>query len=92
MGMSKTVSTFIVFLFSAVFHEVIISVPFRHIFYFAFVGMLAQAPLTIFTKIVNKRFDNAFFGNVIFWLCFCVVGQPLGIIFFYYSSWKLAKG
>ena len=34
------------------------------------------------------RFDNAFVGNALFWCLFCVVGQPMGIILYYFDIWK----
>ena len=87
-GAGKHVSTFVVFLFSAVFHELIISTPFRRYSMHAFMGMLAQAPLSFVTKALDKRFDNAFFGNVIFWMTFCVLGQPMGILLMAYEHWE----
>ncbi|RYH19540.1 hypothetical protein EON65_25945 [archaeon] len=42
---SKSFATLVVFLFSALMHEVAISLPFQHISFHAFLGMLAQAPL-----------------------------------------------
>jgi len=78
-GVSKGVATTVVFLFSALFHEVVISVPFRHITLHAFFGMLAQAPLITLTRMIDTRFDNAFLGNVTFWCLFCIIGK-----FYYY--------
>jgi len=91
-GSPKIVATFAVFFFSAVFHEVIISTPFHFYTLHVFLGMMMQAPLIFFTKFVDKVFDNAFAGNAIFWCVFCVVGQPLGIIFCFYSLWKNKGG
>ena len=82
-------ATFVVFFFSAIAHELILSVPFRKITLHAFLGMLAQAPLTYVTKLVDKRFESAFLGNCLFWVCFCAVGQPMGLILFAYDNFKL---
>jgi len=87
LGVSKAVATGIVFFFSAVLHEVIISVPFRHISGHAFAGMLSQAPLVFVTKWLDKYFDNPLLGNAMFWIVFCVIGQPIGILMFYSSLW-----
>ncbi len=73
-GFSKGVATLVVFAFSAVFHELIISTPFRHFAMHAFFGMLAQAPMIAVTKYIDRLFDNAFVGNAIFWCVFCVLG------------------
>jgi diacylglycerol O-acyltransferase-1 len=48
--------------------------------------MLAQAPLVWATKSLDRSFDNALVGNCIFWLVFCVIGQPIGIILIYMST------
>eukprot|EP00981_Chlorochromonas_danica_P016174 scaffold15944_cov248-Ochromonas_danica.AAC.8 len=85
-------ATLVVFLFSALLHEVAISLPFQHISYHAFLGMLAQAPLIELTKYLDRRFDNAFLGNAIFWCSFCIVGQPMGVILYYYDLTKLSMG
>ncbi len=52
--------------------------------------MLLQAPLIYITKLVDKRFDNAAIGNVFFWLVFCVLGQPMGVIMYNYDLWKIS--
>jgi diacylglycerol O-acyltransferase-1 len=91
MGINRTFATFLVFCFSAIMHEVIISLPFRYIAFHAFFGMLAQAPLIIVTKWIDKQFDNAFVGNAIFWCLFCVVGQPMGLIMYYFDIWKISQ-
>ena len=74
-GLGKSSALFLVFFLSALFHEVIISVPFKQITYHAFLGMLAQAPLTFVSAKLDKIFDNAMIGNVSFWMIFCIVGK-----------------
>lgn len=75
MGMSKRIAVFAAFLFSAAFHELLISIPFRKLSYHAFVGMLAQAPLVTVTRKVNAAFNNPLIGNIFFWLTFCIIGK-----------------
>lgn len=87
-GASKRLAVFSVFFLSAALHELIISTPFRKVSFHAFLGMLAQAPLVYVTRALDKTFDNALVGNVTFWLLFCIVGQPMGIIMYYYDAWK----
>ena len=48
-----------------------------------------QVPLIFVTKQVDKTFDNAFVGNAIFWSAFCLVGQPMGIIMYYWDIYRL---
>ena len=76
------------FFFSAAFHEIIISIPFRCVSLHAFFGMLLQAPLVYLTKNFDKMFDNPFIGNAFFWLVFCVIGQPMGVLMYYYDLSK----
>jgi diacylglycerol O-acyltransferase-1 len=90
-GAPKMAGTLAVFFFSAVFHEYIISTPFRMYTMHVFIGMMAQAPLIFITKLIDKTFDNSFVGNAIFWSAFCVVGQPMGIILVNYDLFKWAK-
>jgi diacylglycerol O-acyltransferase 1 len=89
-GFSKGMATLVVFAFSAIMHEVVISLPFRYIAFHAFFGMLAQAPLIAITKYIDRRYDNAFVGNAVFWCSFCIFGQPMGIIMYYYDLSKFS--
>lgn len=66
-------------------HEVVISLPFHHISLHAFLGMFAQAPLIVMAKYVDRTFDNAFIGNALFWVTFCIVGQPMGVMMYYFD-------
>lgn len=84
-------ATLAVFFFSAVMHEVCLSIPFRHISYHAFFGMMAQAPLVHLTRKLDRYLDNALLGNVIFWCSFCVVGQPMGVILYYFDLWQISN-
>lgn len=74
-GRSRNVAVFVVFFYSAVMHEIIISVPFRVISWHAFLGMIAQAPLVEITKKVNAVLNNSLLGNCFFWMTFCIVGK-----------------
>jgi len=87
----KWIATLIVFTFSAAFHEIVISTPFRYFAFHAFFGMLLQVPLVMITKMIDRRFDNPLIGNVIFWLSFCIIGQPMGVLMYYYDIWKISQ-
>ena len=54
----------------------------------AFFGMLLQAPLVYLTKNFDSTFNNSFIGNAFFWLVFCVIGQPMGVIMYYHDLCK----
>lgn len=87
------VASFVVFFVSAVFHEVLVAVPFKMglpMRPWAFIGMLLQVPLTMLTKALVKRFPGSSIGNIIFWISFCFVGQPMAVLMYtidyYYGS------
>jgi diacylglycerol O-acyltransferase-1 len=79
---SRPAATFIVFLLSAVMHEVLVSVPFHMIRPWSFLGMLGQIPLVGLTKQLERKYPGSSLGNVIFWISFCVVGQPMAILLY----------
>lgn len=81
-GMPKGMASLMVFLLSAVMHEVLISVPFHMIRPWSFIGMVMQIPLVGITKYFWKKFPGSSFGNITFWLTFCVVGQPMAILLY----------
>ncbi|SCP04168.1 diacylglycerol O-acyltransferase, putative [Plasmodium ovale] len=90
-GVNKTFSMIIVFFISALLHEYLISIPLKlgfsgYIFFF-FIG---QIPLIHLTNNVYFK-KHKTIGNSIFWIVFCVTGQPL-ILFIYYYSWIEKQG
>jgi diacylglycerol O-acyltransferase 1 len=91
LGVSKKYAVYLAFFFSAVMHEFIISIPFQRISFHAFLGMLLQAPLVPITRKLNALFNNPSIGNIFFWMTFCIIGQPIGIIMYYYESWDMAS-
>jgi len=82
LGLSKGVSTFIVFFLSAVVHEILVSVPFHMVRPWSFLGMMMQMPLVAVTKYIVKHFSANSLGNIVFWVSFCVVGQPMAILLY----------
>ena len=101
-GYRKEFVAFCVFLFSAVFHEVIISVPLQRIRCYLAAGMLMQIPLTPITKgkqklltnfcsyepflAVTERFGGTY-GNMLVWFQI-IIGQPMGVLA-YVTDWYL---
>lgn len=63
LGLSKKFATFIVFLLSAVMHEVLISVPCHMVRVWSFLAMMGQIPLIILTKKIDKRFPGSSIGE-----------------------------
>ena len=84
-GYSFAFSSALVFLLSAVAHEYIISIPLRVFHYWAFLAMILQLPLVQISRIYTQNFPLSSFGNMFFWVVFCIVGQPMGILLYYYS-------
>jgi diacylglycerol O-acyltransferase-1 len=88
IGLSKKGATFVVFFLSAVLHEVLISVPCHMIRIHSFLAMMGQIPLIILTKKIDKRIPGSSIGNFIFWISFCIVGQPMAILLYTIDYWE----
>lgn len=83
-GLSKNVASGLCFLLSAVIHELLVSVPFHMVKFYAFFGMIGNVPLVPLTKMLNDTLgDDQQAGNWIFWVLFCVVGQPMSLLCYY---------
>ncbi|XP_078367597.1 diacylglycerol O-acyltransferase 1-like [Oculina patagonica] len=85
-GFSSLQAQIAVFLLSAFFHEVLVSVPLRLFRFWAFLAMLAQVPLQLICRKLLKDCPN--YGNMLVWLS-VILGQPLAILFYvhdYYIS------
>jgi len=85
LGFSPNIAALSVFLFSAFFHELLISVPCHTCKLWAFLGILGQMPLVQVTRVIDKRLEGSQIGNMIFWFTFCFFGQPICAILYYYD-------
>ena len=81
-----------VFLFSAILHEVLISVPCHMMRIHSFLAMMGQIPLIWLTKILVRRYPGSSIGNVVFWISFCMVGQPMAILLYTIDYWEINHG
>lgn len=88
-GLSKTGATFMVFLLSAILHEVLISVPCHMIRAWSFLAMMGQLPLIFLTKYIDKKIPGSSIGNFIFWISFCFVGQPMAMLLYTIDYWEM---
>jgi diacylglycerol O-acyltransferase 1 len=86
-GLPKFAAGVIVFFVSAVFHELLVGVPLHMLRGWAFWGIMAQVPLMWLTEMLKSKFKNDKLGNVIFWVSFCFLGQPLAEIL-YFHDWR----
>ncbi|CAK77558.1 unnamed protein product (macronuclear) [Paramecium tetraurelia] len=85
-GMNRTISNMIVFLVSALGHEYIVSASIGVVEAWAFVGMFAQAPFMLLQKKLEKilKLQDSQLGNLMFWMTFCFIGQPIMIFVYYF--------
>ena len=81
-------SMIIVFIVSAAAHEYLASGALHVFSYFSFLGMMSQVPVIIFMEVFKSWFSKSQLGNVFFWISFCFVGQPLGILIY---TWQVVS-
>ncbi|CAB3231036.1 unnamed protein product [Arctia plantaginis] len=82
-GYTKVVAGIVVFLISAFFHEYLVSVPLQMFRIWAFLGMMAQPPLAVISRIAEKRLGPRY-GNIMVWSSL-ILGQPLAIMMYYHD-------
>lgn len=92
-GWSPMAASMMVFLLSAILHEMLVGIPTHNLIGVAFAGMLLQLPLIIATAPLEKMEDplGKVVGNCVFWISFCLVGQPLGALL-YFFAWQAKYG
>ncbi|KAF2481699.1 MBOAT, membrane-bound O-acyltransferase family-domain-containing protein [Neohortaea acidophila] len=92
-GVPSTVAQILTFLFSGFLHELLVGVPTHNLLFVAFFGMLLQLPLIFLTDPFAKmKGHNAkLVGNLIFWFFFCVFGQPIAAMA-YFFAWQAKYG
>ncbi|KAL0637107.1 hypothetical protein Q9L58_003930 [Maublancomyces gigas] len=91
-GWSSQSASIVVFTFSAILHELLVGVPTHNIIGVAFAGMMFQIPLVALTVPLEKmRGSASVIGNAIFWISFCLVGQPLAALV-YWFTWQAKFG
>lgn len=92
-GWSPRFASAMVFIFSGFLHELLVGVPTHNILGVAFVGMVVQLPLISVTMPLEKMqgVNGKIIGNCIFWVSFCLVGQPLAALL-YFFAWQAKYG
>jgi diacylglycerol O-acyltransferase-1 len=85
-GWSSSTSQVSIFVISAMAHELLVGVPTHVLEGWAFFAMIFQIPLVAATGWFTRLKPNSSAGNFFFWICFCIVGQPM-IVLLYYRSW-----
>lgn len=88
-GVPPAVAQVLTFLFSGVLHEALVGVPTHNILGVAFFGMMGQIPLIFITDMLKKVGGNGHHarltGNLIFWLSFCIFGQPAAALMYFFA-------
>jgi diacylglycerol O-acyltransferase 1 len=92
-GVPPTIAQIITFLFSGFLHELLVGVPTHNILGVAFWGMVGQLPLIFMTDALRgvKGQNAKLIGNLIFWFTFCVFGQPIAAMT-YFFAWQAKYG
>ena len=88
---NKFICALFVWIVSAVFHEYIVSGALGKLHFSAFIAMMANFPASIIQEVLKKMkvlADQSTMNNVMFWISFCFLGQPLCIILYAYSYFK----
>ncbi|KAG2424572.1 hypothetical protein HXX76_014452 [Chlamydomonas incerta] len=84
-GSSRFNAILLTFFVSAVFHELLLGVPLHMVRLWAFAGIMFQVPLIMATEMLRKKLNRDELGNYIFWIAFCVVGQPVCVLLYYHD-------
>ncbi|XP_057967735.1 diacylglycerol O-acyltransferase 1A [Malania oleifera] len=84
-GIPKVVAILIAFIVSAIFHELCIAVPCHMFKLWAFIGIMFQIPLVFVTNYLRNKFRSSMVGNMIFWLFFSILGQPMCVLLYYHD-------
>ncbi|KAK3065328.1 hypothetical protein LTS18_001079 [Coniosporium uncinatum] len=92
-GVPPKISQVLVFVFSGFLHELLVGVPTHNILGIAFIGMFIQVPLIAITDTLNRWLgrNGQVAGNVIFWISFCLLGQPFAALM-YFFAWQAKYG
>ncbi|KAL8708467.1 MAG: hypothetical protein Q9220_006624 [cf. Caloplaca sp. 1 TL-2023] len=92
-GFSQGFASAMVFVFSGFLHELLVGVPTHNILGVAFVGMLVQLPMIAITAPLEKMqgINGKVVGNCLFWVSFCLLGQPLAALMYFYA-WQVKYG
>lgn len=80
---SSEICMLITFTVSAIAHEYIVVGVFSVVNFIAFILMMVNVPVMIAQRQL-KNFISGNTNNMLFWLCYIILGQPFGILFCYY--------
>ncbi|CAK7269695.1 hypothetical protein SEPCBS57363_003731 [Sporothrix epigloea] len=92
-GWSPMSASLMVFVISALLHELAVGIPTHNIIGVAFFGMLLQLPLIFMTAPLEnmQSATGRLLGNCTFWISFTVLGQPFAALMYFYA-WQAKYG
>lgn len=90
-GYSKNSAMVFTFFLSAVAHEYLISGACRFLSYWAFLAMMGQLPMIVFMDFFKPYLSQSQIGNVVFWVSFCIIGQPIAVLIYSYQALQSLK-
>ena len=71
--------------------QILVSVPCHSFNVWAFMAMLMQVPMIIFSRFMVKKFKRHVWGNLMFWVTFLVFGQPLLILLYAHKYIRMTE-
>ncbi|KCZ82100.1 hypothetical protein H312_00374 [Anncaliia algerae PRA339] len=89
-GYSKRFACFMCFFVSGILHEYAISISSKYLQFYTFLGFMSQLVLMETTDRISLYFPKV--GNYLFWMMFCVIGQPICIWLIYKSNYNKMTG
>ena len=91
-GYSVATAGTLVFFVSALGHEYVLSGACKLISYWAFLAMMVQVPMIVVMDKLKRFLDGTQVGNVVFWVSFCIVGEPLAVLIYAFNVLNATKG
>ncbi|KAJ1971201.1 hypothetical protein H4R35_005404 [Dimargaris xerosporica] len=88
-GLPPTAAIVLIFFVSALLHELVIAIPTHNTAGHAFWGLFLQVPLILLTnQLAAYTGKDSSVGNVVFWVTFCILGQPFLVVRYFYDWTK----
>ncbi|KAJ1972332.1 hypothetical protein H4R34_005443 [Dimargaris verticillata] len=88
-GLPPMAAIVLIFFVSALLHELVIAIPTHNTAGHAFWGLFLQVPLILLTnQLAAYTGKDSSTGNVVFWVTFCILGQPFLVVRYFYDWTK----
>lgn len=90
-GLTPVTAGIVVFFVSAIGHEYVVSGALKIFSYWAFLAMMVQIPLVFIMEKLKGVLSGTQVGNVVFWVCFCMVGEPIAVLIYAHNVLNVAR-